>query len=254
MAWQCSAASNADLIRRLAEAHILTSPLVRFAMGATDRAHYVRAGDAYADSPSSIGHGATISAPHMHAYALSALAPYFSPEGNVLDVGSGSGYTVALAHRMLIAQRSEQASHTGHAQATSADEEGQKEQAEQQVGTVVGVDHIPKLVSQSRDNLHADGLAEALNANAINLVAADGRNGYSPQAPYRIIHVGAAAAGQRMLHTLLSQLATPGVMWAPVADSWGGSQAIWLFRKDEGGVVSKERIMGVQVRSQDHTC
>lgn len=34
-------------------------------MNAVDRKHYVVHGDAYYDSPQTIGYGATISAPHM---------------------------------------------------------------------------------------------------------------------------------------------------------------------------------------------
>jgi protein-L-isoaspartate O-methyltransferase len=43
-----------------------------------------------------IGYNATISAPHMHAYAAENLLPLLpttsAPGGAVLDVGSGSGY------------------------------------------------------------------------------------------------------------------------------------------------------------------
>jgi protein-L-isoaspartate(D-aspartate) O-methyltransferase len=77
-------------------------------MKTVDRACFVRKLDssAYADSPQYIGFGATISAPHMHAYALEWLElylhmhayalewlePYLKPHAVVLDVGSGSGY------------------------------------------------------------------------------------------------------------------------------------------------------------------
>ena len=46
----------------------------------------------YEDAPQMIGHNATISAPHMHAYALEALNDYLKPGNKILDVGSGSGY------------------------------------------------------------------------------------------------------------------------------------------------------------------
>lgn len=38
---------------------------------------------AYMDAPSPIGHGATISAPHMHAYCLEALSPWLTPGAKV---------------------------------------------------------------------------------------------------------------------------------------------------------------------------
>merc|ERR1711991_1145196 len=37
----------------------------------------------------------TISAPHMHAYALRYLEPVLKPGKKILDVGSGSGYLTA---------------------------------------------------------------------------------------------------------------------------------------------------------------
>jgi len=43
-------------------------------------------------SPQSIDYRATISAPHMHAYALEYLKDHLKKGGRVLDVGSGSGY------------------------------------------------------------------------------------------------------------------------------------------------------------------
>jgi protein-L-isoaspartate(D-aspartate) O-methyltransferase len=52
----------------------------------------------YQDSPQPIGYGATISAPHMHAYALEFLYDKLKTANNVLDVGSGTGYlTAAMA-------------------------------------------------------------------------------------------------------------------------------------------------------------
>ncbi len=52
------------------------------------------------DSPQTIGYGATISAPHMHAYALEFLEKYLLKAKNVLDVGSGTGYLTAAMSMM----------------------------------------------------------------------------------------------------------------------------------------------------------
>ncbi len=46
---------------------------------------------AYMDAPLGIGHAATISAPHMHAYALELLLDRLRPGAKALDVGSGTG-------------------------------------------------------------------------------------------------------------------------------------------------------------------
>jgi hypothetical protein len=65
MAWRCSGATNAELVHNLKRAGIIKSPEVERAMLAVDRRHYLVTGDPYHDSPQIIGHGATISAPHM---------------------------------------------------------------------------------------------------------------------------------------------------------------------------------------------
>lgn len=50
------------------------------------------------DSPQLLGYGATISAPHMHAYALEHLEKHLMKAKKALDVGSGTGYlTVAMS-------------------------------------------------------------------------------------------------------------------------------------------------------------
>lgn len=56
---------------------------------------------AYQDCPLPIGHGVTISAPHMHAYACELLGPWLKPGASVLDVGSGSGYLTAVFAHMV---------------------------------------------------------------------------------------------------------------------------------------------------------
>ena len=65
-------------------------------MNAIDRVYFCKyKNEAYLDLPSSIGYGATISDPHMHAYALQILFSVRESDRKVkkfLDVGSGSGY------------------------------------------------------------------------------------------------------------------------------------------------------------------
>lgn len=50
---------------------------------------------AYVDAPLGIGYAATISAPHMHAYALELLLDRLRPGAKALDVGSGTGWGAA---------------------------------------------------------------------------------------------------------------------------------------------------------------
>ncbi len=67
-------AGHLQLIERLKLLGVIKDPLVEQAMKTTDRMDFMVAGTspalAYEDCPQPIGYGATISAPHMHAYAL----------------------------------------------------------------------------------------------------------------------------------------------------------------------------------------
>lgn len=98
--------------------------------------------------------GATISAPHMHAHAAEYLLPYLKPGCKVLDVGSGSGYLVAIFHHLVSPENDTMAG-----------------------GKVVGIDHVPQLVEWSISNLKRDGLSQALEDSKVEVVCGDGRLG-----------------------------------------------------------------------------
>ncbi|KAG1728448.1 protein-L-isoaspartate O-methyltransferase [Suillus lakei] len=211
MAWRCSGRTNADLIANMHTARIITTNGVNEAMTKVDRANYVmHKSEAYEDSPQSIGHGATISAPHMHAHAIEHLLDYLGPGKRVLDVGSGSGYLSAVLHYLVPG------------------------------GVVVGIDHIPELVDWSKSNIRQDGLGSALDKGEIVMVTGDGRQGYSDFAKYDAIHVGAAAP--TIPQQLVDQLKSPGRMFIPVGTF---AQQIMQVDKDENGKVTKKNLMGV---------
>ena len=244
--WGCSGTSNDQLVdnlRTLRNMHaeraatILSSDRIVAAMKKVDRKHFVTdPSTAYEDRPQSIpyGDGATISAPHMHAHALEHLAEKLQPGARVLDVGSGSGYLSAVMHHLV--------------SPSGADQQGK--------GRVVGIDHIPRLVSWSVANLERAGLADdvvfldttagdAASAPAdgkITMVCGDGRQGYPPGAPYDAIHVGAAAP--QMPKALVDQLARRGRMFIPVGPEYG-MQVIVQVDKDENGDVTEKELMGV---------
>ncbi|PFH47011.1 hypothetical protein AMATHDRAFT_153166 [Amanita thiersii Skay4041] len=212
MAWRSSGRTNAELLANMSAHSILKTERARSAMARVDRANYVKElSTAYEDSPQRIGHGATISAPHMHAYATENLLPYLKPGAKVLDVGSGSGYLLAIFHHLV----------------------GES-------GKVVGVEHVPELVDWSIENLRKDGLGKALDAKQIEVLASDGRDGLPDKGPYDAIHVGAAAPN--IPSALLDQLASPGRMFIPVGVY---IQEIQQVDKDEDGKVTERPIMSV---------
>ncbi|KAF8069073.1 protein-L-isoaspartate O-methyltransferase [Lyophyllum atratum] len=216
MAWRSSGKSNKELISNMSKAGIFKSERVAKAMEAVDRANYVQnKSAAYEDAPQSIGYGATISAPHMHAYAAEHLLPYLRPGSRVLDVGSGSGYLTAVFHHLT-----------------------------EPTGTVVGIDHIPELVQQSVENLKKDGLGEAVEKGRIIMVVGDGREGAAVRVvlvgPYDAIHVGAASPDTPV--ALIEQLASPGRIFVPVGKAM---QYIQHINKDADGNVSQTQVMGV---------
>jgi protein-L-isoaspartate(D-aspartate) O-methyltransferase len=197
MAWRCSGASNEELLANMRAAGLVTSKRIAHAMTKVDRRCYVpvrAAKEAYTDSPQSIGYGATISAPHMHAYAAEALSSYLEKGSRVLDVGSGSGYTMAVFWHLV----------------KHDDSRAERE------GLVVGIDHITELVEMAQQNLKKDGLGSALERRSIEVIKGDGRQGYQARGPYSAIHVGAASTG--IPDALIEQLDRPGRMFIPVQD------------------------------------
>ena len=62
--------NNKQLVDQLRKEGTIKSNKVYETLLAIDRKYYVPQPPYYNDNPSSIGYGATISAPHMHAFAL----------------------------------------------------------------------------------------------------------------------------------------------------------------------------------------
>eukprot|EP00921_Rhytidocystis_pertsovi_P012260 GHVQ01019835.1.p1 GENE.GHVQ01019835.1~~GHVQ01019835.1.p1 ORF type:complete len:278 (-),score=32.37 GHVQ01019835.1:514-1347(-) len=216
MAWRSSGGSYVELLRNLRSNQIIKSKEVFDAMSKVDRGHYV-SHNPYMDSPQPIGFEATISAPHMHAYALEYLKDKLESGNRALDVGSGTGYlTVAMAHMV---------------------------EATEGKGMVVGVDYIQGLVDMSIENVKRD-IPHLLNSPNFKLMLRDGWKGVPEHAPYDAIHVGAAAS--EVPQALVDQLAPGGIMVVPVGQSHAFcGQELTLVTKDEKGNVNEKPLLGV---------
>lgn len=156
-----------------------------------DRACYAPS-MAYEDSPQPIGHGATISAPHMHAAAIEHVLPYLTPKETpeagdvpprrVLDVGSGSGYLT-------------------HVLAELAGEGA----------TVVGLEHIAELRDLGERNARKSEAGRGMvDSGRMRFRVGDGRKGWleDGKGEWDVIHVGAAA--KTVHEEMLEQLKAPG--------------------------------------------
>ncbi|MGB9927104.1 MAG: protein-L-isoaspartate O-methyltransferase [Methanosarcina sp.] len=159
---------------------------------------------AYIDTPLEIGHGQTISAPHMVAIMCELLE--LSEGLKVLEIGTGSGYNAAVMAELV--------GKSGH---------------------IYTVERVEQLVEFARKNLEKTGYEN------VTVLLDDGSMGYSRYALYDRITVTCAAPD--IPEPLLEQLKPQGIMVIPVGtysqelirikkDSEGN-----ISKEREGGVI-----------------
>ena len=202
---------NRALVEELWKNRTIRSPVVRSVMEQIDRGEFCD-NCAYEDSPQLMGFNVTISAPHMHAYALEFLRERLASAKKCLDVGSGSGYLTLAFLKLMPAD-----------------------------AVSYGVEHIPELVQRAIDNISKSN-KDLLDSGRIVNLEADGRAGLAEYAPYDAIHVGAAC--ETLFAPLLEQLAPGGRMLVPVGDQSG--QDYLVVDKDANGNVHQQKVLGVR--------
>jgi protein-L-isoaspartate(D-aspartate) O-methyltransferase len=131
---------------------------------------------AYADLAIPIGHAQTISQPFIIAKMIQLLDP--QAHERILEIGSGSGYVVALLSKLS--------------------------------DKVIGLETIPELVEFAKKNLQEEGIKNA------RIIGMDGSAGAMSYCPYDKILISAACP--KIPEELYVQLKPNGVIVAPVGD------------------------------------
>ncbi|KAL7290062.1 hypothetical protein TKK_0015791 [Trichogramma kaykai] len=204
--------TNLELVQYLKVSGVVESNLVFNTMKTIDRREFlIDRSKAYIDAPQQIGHGKTISAPHMHARTLEAFSEQLKNGKRALDIGSGTGYVTACMALAL----------------------GSK-------GCVVAIECIPELRDKAKQII-SNNYPALLKQDRVKLLYGDGKLGYACMGPYDIIHVGVAAA--EIPQNLIDQLAVGGRLLMPVGTS-AHEQAWMQIDKLPDGQIKQEKLHG----------
>ncbi len=151
--------------------------------------------DAYDNRPLPIGYGQTISQPYMVAVMTDLLQP--RPHHRMLEVGCGSGYQAAVLS-LLVEQ-------------------------------VISLEIIAPLAVSARQRLARLGYSN------VEVIEADGYQGWSCQAPYDGIIV--TAAPETVPQPLIDQLAPNGHLIIPVGPHLLSQQLFDIHKMADGSVI-----------------
>ncbi|MHA1577658.1 MAG: protein-L-isoaspartate(D-aspartate) O-methyltransferase [Candidatus Thorarchaeota archaeon] len=163
---------------------------------------------AYRDTPLSISHGQTISAPHMCVIMCEALD--LKPGLKVLEVGAGCGYHAALCADIV---------------------------SDDNLGHVYTIEIVANLIDFAQKNLERTGYSDK-----VTLIHGDGGQGLPEHAPFDRIFVAAAAPS--VPKPLVEQLAPGGIMLIPVG-ARGFYQELYMVLKSEDNKITEKRWGGV---------
>lgn len=172
------------MVDRLVRSGYVRDPRVRAAFLAVPREAFLPAderADAYHDTPLSIGHNQTISAPSMIAIMLEEAR--LQPGERVLEIGTGSGYHAALLATLVGPEN------------------------------VVSIERLDALAERARVHLASVGFG------AVTVVVGDGSLGFPDRGPYDCIM--ATAAAPRIPQPWAAQLSSRGRIVAPIGPRHG---------------------------------
>ena len=130
-----------------------------------------------------IGQGQTISQPLTVAFMFEQLQP--KPGDNILDIGSGSGWTTALLAQIVASK-----------------------------GKVTGIEIIPEIKEFGEKNIKKYNF---IKKGIAQFICADGSKGYKKEAPFDKIL--ASAAGNQVAKAWKDQLKVGGRIVCPIGSS-----------------------------------
>ena len=187
----------------------------------------------YHDNPLPIGHGQTISAPHMAFMECDALE--ILPGDKVLEIGSGSGF-----HASIVAEMCAPSTVIPDLwkPLTRYYDESIYDKQTSDGGRVITVERLEPLVEFAGSNIEKAGYSDR-----VTVIHSDGTMGYEPEAPYDKILV--TAAGPEVPKMLKEQLTMNGKLIIPVGSKNFYQELILVTRVDSnrwdtrkiGGVV-----------------
>ena len=167
------------LVEKLKSEGYIKSEAVEKAMLSVRRHEFIpewQKVQAYRDVPLFIGHGQTISAPHMVAMMTENLD--LEEDSKVLEIGAGSGYQAAIIAEIVTK------------------------------GRIYSIERISELVDLAQWNLGRAGYKN------VHVIYGEGSKGYEGESPYDRIIV--TAGGPRIPSALFEQLKEGGKMLIPV--------------------------------------
>lgn len=206
------ATSRRDMVERQLREGGVRDGRVLAAMGTVPRDVFVPEelrGLAYADRPLRIGQGQTISQPFMVAVMLEAAG--IAPADRVLEIGAGSGYDAAVIGQLA--------------------------------ARVTAIERLPALAEAAHAALGVIGCGH------VDIIEADGTQGWPEAAPYDAIIV--SAGGPHVPAPLRDQLALGGRLVMPVGPCLGNQRLLRLtrgqddtFHQDDLGPVAFVPLIG----------